>query len=253
MNQQIIVEAFDAISDGFSVDRVVADPAMNKSYLAACAERGLTESAAQLNRQVMNLRKAGALSGRPRSKRTHFSDEDDYRFAAEMAIRFMERKHDVSLDRVICDPALASEFDSLAVSVCPGYSVLQYRWAALGLRKAKNLEPELAARILKPEIVMQIRIAELTVNSIPQDQGLYLFFDTNTVLYVGESENLRTRLKKHLDHSDNKGLARWMWEYGVETLHVELQILPADVKPKVRRALELELIRSRKPVFNVQR
>ncbi len=72
-------------------------------------------------------------------------------------------------------------------------------------------------------------------------------------LYIGEAENLFKRLKKHLDHSDNKGLARWMWEHGMDDVQLEVQVLAAETKTIVRRALETELIRSRLPLFNVAR
>jgi hypothetical protein len=70
---------------------------------------------------------------------------------------------------------------------------------------------------------------------------------------VGEAESLRNRIGKHLDHSDNKGFARWMWEQGIDQLFLELQVLDSSISQKVRRALERELIRSRNPHFNIQR
>jgi hypothetical protein len=54
-----------------------------------------------------------------------------------------------------------------------------------------------------------------------------------------------------LDHSDNKGLARWLWENGIRDLHVEYHVLPAGTTARVRKALEMELICSRNPIFNV--
>ncbi|HKB05039.1 MAG TPA: hypothetical protein VKD90_22640, partial [Gemmataceae bacterium] len=62
---------------------------------------------------------------------------------------------------------------------------------------------------------------------------------------------LYKRIKKHLDHSDNKGLARWLWENGADDLHLELHILSVDHAARDRKALETELIRSRGPKFNV--
>ena len=87
-----LVEAFDAASDGYSTDRVVADAELNLRFVAACRERGLQECAADLNRALLNLRKSGGLTGRPRAKQTHFPEEDEYRFAAEIAVRFLERR-----------------------------------------------------------------------------------------------------------------------------------------------------------------
>jgi predicted GIY-YIG superfamily endonuclease len=248
-----IVEAFDAASDGYSADRVVADPELNLRFIIECQQRGLLDSSADLNHALLNHRKKGGLTGRPRSKRTHFQDEDDYRFAAEIAARFLERRDGISLDAIICNPDKAAEFDRVAQRIAPGYSPLQYRWAALNLRKAKRLEPELVGRIAPPVRVMNVPISEIVPDELPLSQGLYLFFAAQQLLYVGETENLRKRLKKHLQHSDNQGLARWIWEFGTQGLHLEMQILEDQTKAHIRKALELELIRSRQPIFNIKR
>jgi predicted GIY-YIG superfamily endonuclease len=251
--KKVIIEALDATSNGYSSDRVVADPELNRLFISECRLRGLKNSAEELNRALLNLRKAGGLKGRPRAKRTHFHDEDEYRFASEIAARFLERRDGISLDAIICNPDKVSEFDKVAARIVSGYSPLQYRWAALGLRKKKRLSPEITGRIVPPEDVINISISEIIPDELPLCQGVYLFISTDQLLYVGETENLRKRLKKHLEHSDNKGLARWIWEYGTEDLHLEMQILKSETKTSVRKAIELELIRSRQPIFNVKR
>ena len=180
-------------------------------------------------------------------------DEDDYRFAAEIAVRFLERRDGISLDAIICNPDKASEFDRVAQRIAPGYSPLQYRWAALNLRKAKRLAPELVGRIAPPVRVINVPVSDIVPDDLPLSQGLYLFFAAQQLLYVGETENLRKRLKKHLQHSDNQGLARWIWEFGTQSLHLEMQILEDQTKAHTRKALELELIRSRQPIFNIKR
>jgi hypothetical protein len=248
-----LTSAFEEASNDYPPDRVVADPALNESFVAECRSRGLNAPVAELNRSLLNLRKAGGLSGRPRAKRTHFKDQSDYCFAAEIAVRFLERRDQVSLDRIICAPNRVAEFDELAARIAPGHSPLQYRWAALSLRKARKLEPEVASRILPPTRVQNWQVDQIQLDDLPTEQGLYLFFDAEELLYVGETENLRSRIKKHLDHSDNKGLARWMWEFGTNALNLEIQILDASTNSRARKALELELIRSRHPVFNVKR
>lgn len=248
-----IAEAFDAGSDGYSTDRAVADPELNLRFIAECRRRGLRGSATDLNRALLNLRKKGDLAGRPRSKRTHFDDEDDYRFAAEIAVRFIERRDGISLDAIICDPNKAVVFDEVSARIAPGYSSLQYRWAALNLRKARRLEPEIVGRIAPPVDVINMSVTEIVGDELPGSPGLYLFIAADQLLYVGETENLRKRLKKHLEHSDNKGLARWIWQHGTDSLHLEMHVLEEGTGSRIRRALELELIRSRQPVFNVQR
>lgn len=244
--------AFEDASLGYSPDRVVADPDMRSSFLERCRALGLSGTESTLTRALLNLRKRGGFRGR-RSKRTSFPREDQYRFAAEMAARFLERRDGISLDGIICDPHLVTEFDDAAARISPGFSSLEYRWAALNLRKKRQLEPEILSHVVRADVVELYDVQDFDVNQIQTKPGLYVFFSVDQVLYVGESENLQNRIRKHLDHSDNKGLARWLWEQEVPNLHLEIHVLPASVVTRVRRALEAEMIRSRKPVFNVQR
>lgn len=124
--------AFAAACGGFSPDRVVADPDLNRAFLAECTRLGLAGTAATLNRSLLNLRKQGGLRGL-KSKRSALANADQYRFAAEMAARFIERRDGVSLDEIIADPELAKEFDQLAERISPGYRPVEYRFAALKL------------------------------------------------------------------------------------------------------------------------
>ena len=239
---------------GYSSDRVVADPGMNKEFLGRCRSLGLDLHPKLINKTLLNLRKSGGLKG-IKSKRTSFRNEDEYRFASEMAIRFIERRDGVSLDVVICDPNLAIEFDGLASDLSPGFSPLQYRWAALNLRKKKKLSPEIVPKIVKAASIKRYKISDVVIADIPKTQGIYFFIDTQEgiTLYIGESENLQKRISKHLDHSDNKGLARWLWERGTDALWLDVQVLPDTTPTTHRRGLEAELIKNHQPVFNTQR
>ncbi|MFN0051594.1 MAG: GIY-YIG nuclease family protein [Planctomycetales bacterium] len=244
--------AFVASCQGYSADRVVADPALNALFVADCRNRGLTEPVMLLNRTLLNLRKGRGLRGLPPAIKTSFSDEDDYRFASEIVCRFLERRDGLTLDQIICDPEKAAEFDNVAAMIAPGHSSLQYRWAALNLRKLRKLRPEILGRALPAVQVLNIPVEGIDTKELPNQQGLYVFFCSSQVLYVGEARNLRNRIEKHLDHSDNRGLARWLWEQGNQEMHLELHVLPAATTTSVRRALEFELIASRCPRFNVQ-
>jgi site-specific DNA-methyltransferase (adenine-specific) len=204
-----------------------------------------------LNWGLLNVRKRALL---PRgSRRTVIRNQDAFRFAAEIAIRSLERKHRTTLDRVLCDPELAREFDAVAFAMAPGFTALEYRWTALRLRKTKKLSPEILGRAVPSQVYGPIAVAGLDVPSIPSGQGLYVLTTRAKVLYVGEAQNLRNRITKHLDHSDNKLLARYIWEFGSDELFVEYHVLPQDSRTDVRKSMELELIRSRRPEFNVQR
>ncbi len=244
--------AFTAAHRGFSSDRVIADVDLNKRFIDECRSRGLARDVASLNQDLLSLRKRSGLKGITTTRRTVFSDDDEYRFASEMAVRFLERRDQITLDAILCDPERAAEFDQVAAKIAPGFDSLRYRWAALRLRKSTNLSPEQFSHILPSVDVVVVRVADLNLNTLPVQEGLYVFFTRDTALYVGESGNLHRRLKKHMDHSDNKGLAQWMWKHGTEELHIEFHILPNDASTAARRALEKEMIQSRRPLFNVQ-
>jgi len=248
-----IRQAFEFVCDGYSEDRVVADPELNQKFVVECQRLCLEAPVRDLNRALLNLRKGGSLCRSGRSKATIFRDQDEYRFASEIAVRFLERRDRVSLDEIICDPEKAREFDELAMKISPGYSPLQYRWAAFSLRKRRALRPEIIGHALPSTSVTVVPVNELIVGDLSADQGLYIFFDQTQTLYVGEAANLQKRIRKHLDHSDNKGLARWLWEHGADEIFIELHYLDATIETRIRRALEAELITTRRPLFNVQR
>lgn len=246
-----LLNAFQHASHGYSSDRVLADPELNAAYIAECERQGLALSARDLNRQLLALRKRGLMRDL-QSTRTVFHNQDEYRFAAEIAVRFIERRDSISIDDIICDPERAEEFDRVASAIAPGFSSLEYRWAALSLRKLRRLSPEILGRVVPAVSVSRFSIADLDPNTLPMDPGLYLFHTGDSTLYVGETHSLRNRILKHLDHSDNKLLAQWFWGHPSEPVYLEIQVLSETVATRVRKALESELIASRSPLFNVQ-
>ncbi len=95
-------------------------------------------------------------------------------------------------------------------------------------------------------------VEDVLSENIPNDQGIYLFHSVRDTLYIGEASNLRIRIEKHLEHSDNKSLARWFWDHGMSDVQLEIRVLPANTTTRQRRALESELILSHQPIFNVK-
>jgi site-specific DNA-methyltransferase (adenine-specific) len=224
--REVIREAFLAVRGDRSPDVVIADPDLNAQFLRECRSRGLSESPAILNLTLLSLRKSSDLQG-IKSKRIVVRNQEDFRFASEIAVRFLEQKDQVSLDQILCDPQRAAEFDQIAAGLAPGFSPFQYRSAALSLRKRKRLRPELLGKVIQAETVVVRRAEEVKPEELPVRPGLYLFIGPKEVLYVGECQSLRKRLGKHLDHSDNKALPRWLWEHGTTDLHLEYHVLPA--------------------------
>jgi len=196
-----LVEAFGKANDGYSLDRLIADPVLNRRFVAECEELGLEGDAKLWNWRLFNYRKAGKLQGVPTSKRTELSwvDSDPFLFASEIALASMLASGAHSLDAILCDPEQALEFDRFARKFAPGFTPLQYRWAALKLRKeakfararAERLRAETPTNFSKPKL-----ISEIDWNDLPEEAGLYLVSNKSKTqnYYAGSTLNLRKRL-----------------------------------------------------------
>jgi hypothetical protein len=247
-----ILQAFLRTRDGYSSDAVIADPALDARFLAACRELGVTGTDREINHCLYNLRKSHSLEDHPTTRRARVRRQDEYAFAAEIAARYLERRHNTTVDRIICDPTLAQEFDRLAQELAPGFRSFDYRFTALSLRKTRRLRPEVAPQLLRATRVESFHVAGLDINVIPKSQGVYLlYYKDEGLLYLGEAKSLRDRIRQHLEHSDRKELAHWLWEHGSDRLYVEIHVLPDETSNASRKALELDLIRSRRPRFNI--
>lgn len=251
----VVLKAFLATHDGWSSDEVILNDELNKKFIAICRKTMENVSEYQFNWTLLNLRKAGKLSAKTTKRRNDRHDE--YLHAAEIAARSMHDKYELTTDRVFCHPERRAEFDKIAQSVAPKVSPYLLRKAALRLRKTRQLKPELVVRIVdwgREIITLPAQMIVKQPQLIPSRPGIYIFRDESGYLYIGESLNLRSRVTKHLDHSDRKSLAHYLWKNGNENIKLEMHAFDPDSKAKsktVRRAYESELIRSRKPRFNI--
>ena len=252
-----VTTAFLQTHGGHSTDDVVICDEFNEVFVTAAQQIVPDAKAAELNWMLFGLRKAAKL-GRVTTTRIRLRDQEEFAHAAEIAARLMEDNCAMTLDRVLCDPVLREQFDSFAQAIAPGYTPYHYRKAALNLRKARRLRPELVKRIMprgKQPNIIDAAMVTADPTLVPSLPGIYMLYDRTGCLYLGESENLRLRVRKHLDHSDNKSLARYFWAQHKKLVKVE--VIPfergnlAAIKAN-RKALEADLIKSRKPKFNLQ-
>jgi predicted GIY-YIG superfamily endonuclease len=256
MLDRAVIEAFAEAHDGFSSDEVLIKDELRSAFLAKAQKEFPDASEFECNWTLLNLRKANKLTVKA-TKRTR-TDDDLYFHAAEIAARTLHDSLGVSSDRVMADPILRNEFDRLAKEVAgDGVTTYQLRKAALSLRKARQLKPELIVRIADWGRRVQkytVQSAREQLDSIPTDPGVYIFSDATGYLYIGESSNLRERLTEHLDESDRKSLAAYLQAHDAEDIHIEIHAFDPDSQAKskpVRRAYESELIRSRQPRLNI--
>ncbi len=241
-----VAEAFRICHDGYSADRVVADPDLNASFSDICKTIGIFGDVSLWNRLLFRLRKSGKLSHIGTTRRTAFSWQscDSYLFASEIAWQQIQEKFSTSLDEILCDPVLATEFDNLADRFAPGFSKLEYRWAALKLRKRAKVARVQGAILSPPKWNNDRRaIFNIDFEKLPEASGIYLLRNKKQTLYAGETFNLKNRLNHQLN---GKQREEWV-HYGKQ---ITLQMKLIETNPSTVLAWQSCLTDKLKPLLN---
>lgn len=250
-----IAQAYLEVREGYSIDRVVADPELDRRFLRRCRELGLGGTDFDLNWKLFNGRKNKYFTDLPKTKNYTPSREDEFEFSSEIGIRFVQEqllareRRQVSLDKIICDPDLAVEFDRIAARLAPGFSPLDYRWVALGVRKAAGRYASKAQAVKPPAFEFLGATDAVRASRITTGQGIYLFRCEGDSLFVGDTDNLRQRIERHFDTGGTSGLPDWLYDRGGKA--ISLGILPTpQVGPTDRKIVELGAVHALKPFFN---
>jgi site-specific DNA-methyltransferase (adenine-specific) len=232
-----MLEAYEKTYEGFSLDRVIADKTLNANFLDACRDAQLPGEPVDWNRWMFRLRKSGKLAHIPTSHRTEFDwrECDAFIDAAEIAWRLTAKAREhLSLDEILCDPELAELFDSNASRFAPHRESLEYRWAALMLRKRAK-----AARDQKLKEIpfsKDQKLRSLDVEKYAGVPGIYLLETAkHQPLYVGWTFDLKQRFRRTLNE------ARAAWEHessvgNIDDLRFRTITLPPD-SPLLEREL----------------
>lgn len=259
ISDAMILEAFKMAHDGWSVDELLIQDALRSNFLNAFRSSSNLGPAAihdkQLLERLIQLRKAGKLP--VKSTKRNPWETTKWLPIAEIASRQMMDRFQANVDQWLVDPSLLDKFDTAVRSIDSESNPEEVRRAALRLRKSRRLKPELMARVVdwKRDIIsMSVEQAASNLNELPQNAGIYIFSDKTGFLYIGQSNNLRTRLSKHLDQSDRKSLFEYLRANSQDQITLELHVFAKDSPANdtaAREAYESDLIRTRHPRFNV--
>ncbi len=246
------MEAFANVNEGYSLDRVIADPDLNGRLADECQSLGLPGDARAWNHALFNLRKRGSLARFPTQCRTVLDLQryDKFRFASEIAWKgVMVELQAKSLDDILCDPSLAKEFDRRAKSFAPGFKSWEYRWAALKLRKmAHDARARAEVLNLDPDKLERPFGAFKTASKrAPDSAGVYLVSALDENLYVGETLSLKSRFDVQFA---DKRQGAWKRLCAVEVEDLEVRVFPMEVSFTDLVAYQSILIRNLNPRLN---
>src|SRR5688572_26951513 len=101
---QKIIQAFSSCHQGYSADRVLAEPSLAHRFIEQCQKLGVNEPAALINRRLLRLRKAGGFPIRTKVEDTR--KLEPFLIAAELAFAQLTYRYDVSYDDLLADPEI---------------------------------------------------------------------------------------------------------------------------------------------------
>jgi hypothetical protein len=237
-----------AFGDRGSTDLYVAHPERNKVFLQQCRKLGIRASEYAVNKKLLNARKAKLLPDLD-SQQTSVN-YGKFAFASEFAATKLRYRTGASIDDILCDPELSSEFDAIARKITPGRSVFEYRWAILSIRKAGR-STKLPRTFKMPTFKSGFRLAHDRIERVPEQQGVYLLYERQKLLYTRSTDDLREGIELHRQPSVLEALAEKLWTPNPDELTVDYAAVPQ--KMGYLRAIERRLVLERHPVFNIPR
>ncbi len=244
---QRLLQVYQRMYEGYSLDRMVADPELNRWLTEECERIGLPGDARTWNETLFRLRKRGAFAGIPTLQRTEFAWEycEPFLFASEIAWRQMVDQGYRSLETILSDPIVAASFDGIASRWSPGFKPLEYRWAAIKLRKSAK---EVRARA---DILAKVHLSDdeplngTFAEKLPASSGVYMVIgDGRKPIYAGEASNIRERLPSQFG-----GETRDEWKRYANSLVA--RYFPTACSRSTRLAYQHQLVQKHQPLLNL--
>lgn len=248
-----IAEAFIASHQGYSPDRVIADPALNERFLENCGRLSIPGNPAEWNHLLFNLRKRGGLKAIDTSRRTSVSRVDDYVHASEIAWKLLAVRNGSSLDDILCDPDRASVFDQIARRIAPRRSSFEYRWAALALRKdvakGDRILDQVRGRLGRQGSSLDGR------SRLPARPAHYLISVGDTSLYVGFAAELGNCLFFQPSRLEAAAEQLNVKDFSAKDVRLNYQLFePGNLQPTAFRfARRTRLVNGLRPIGNIEK
>lgn len=217
IDQDRLVQAFRQVRQGMSPDYVVADPKTNALFQEAARSLGLRADPARINQALLNARKAGRLKDEPSASQYRLAREyEPYLFASEWSVRHLQRQllkeinRMPALDELLCNPSWAERFDEIVARIKPGFAAIDYRWAALAMRKKGRSKP--LEKAVDIGMSRQLTFGQWRDPSIPSEPGLYLIRSGERALYLNWAEDMFDQVGRHREVAGDDMIPPWLLE-----------------------------------------
>ncbi|MCO8125039.1 site-specific DNA-methyltransferase [Stieleria sp. TO1_6] len=223
-NEPVVQQAFADAATKHSAESLLFDPIRNAIFVRHCKDAKLTGDARTWNEFLLELSRSGKLQGEAKSKKLSLAKIEPVSAAAEIAFQLLSVDYGLDLEAILCTPDTAAEFDTVAELFGGDHSAIDYRAAIWHLRRMVT-DGKITQKV-KKRLAGFLDDATPPAHSIdtlladdPGDAqaGVYAISDQESVLYVGQSDDIIDRLRQ-IQSSPG-------WERFTPT---EVQIWPID-------------------------
>ncbi len=198
-----IIDAYTATCEGHSTDFILCDPDLNGRFIKACKKNSVPGDASAWNRLLLRIRKAGKLpKGERAQKRLSSAAMDPFSAGSEVAMQLLSLDYGLTLDDILCSPQAAAEFDRLAAQFSEGHTPLEYRWAAVAIRKRAKKSRALATAEFQDWLTKPLPRAvplERCLSAKHERPGVYVVLSDDGPIYVGETLDIKSRVQQILN------------------------------------------------------
>jgi site-specific DNA-methyltransferase (adenine-specific) len=244
-----VIEAFEAVDIGFSVEYLICNPELNAAFITECVKLGLKGAPYFWNRYLIELCEAGKLpTSNRRPDPIHWEQVEQFSYASEIAWRLLAIDYHKSLDDILCAPEFALEFDRLARLYAPAdaeVSSTELRMAALAIRDRWLAGQALATTEFEAVLSSVDRLPELSLARAIEEldiAGVYLLCTSGIPVYAGESAMIRNLLLAIKDCES--------WQ----NLKIDrVRYIREDRAEHFRHALKAAIVIRERPMLNYQR
>lgn len=203
--ERAVIDAFQYATNGQSTDFLLCDVEMSKAFVAECRSQKIDGNPEFWHKLLLRMRKSKRLpKATATTRRMSFAEMDGYSFGSEIAWRMLSVDYGKTLDDILCCKEFAAEFDRIAAEFAPGFSLFEYRWAALALRKrsksSRTLAEESFGKWKKKKLPAAVELSAC-LNSEFEQPGIYIVRSESDDLYIGETENIRSRIQTVMDNA----------------------------------------------------
>ena len=260
----IIAEAFEEVRDGYEPDRVLVDPVLSKKFFTMVRKRGVTASNSLIAKKLQAFRKDKGY-GITLSKTTREGglEPEPFFYAAELGFVQLSYRRPVSVDDVITDSEVGDEFVALCKAIKPDGRAIDFKWAALRLRKMRSFDRARTEKLLAvepEEIEQQLRLVgtldRIATSDVPTGKGIFSLAEQNGAdkyLYVGATRkcSIREAFEPFRSARPFMAVAGPFWQPKLSDINLRVAVVKRNLLGASSRDISLRLIEERHPLFNI--